>query len=59
MKIAKIDSIVIKVPFSFGAAKDGPAPTTGEKNTILLVKVETALASSAGATLSAMAAPRR
>ena len=41
MKIAKIDSIVIKVPFSFGAAKDGPAPTTGEKNTILLVKVET------------------
>ena len=41
MKIAKIDSIVIKEPFSFGAAKDGPAPTTGEKNTILLVKVET------------------
>jgi len=41
MKIAKIDSIVIRVPFSYGAAKGGPAPTTGEKNTILLVKVET------------------
>ncbi len=41
MKIAKIDSIVIKVPFAYGAAKGGPAPTTGEKNTILLVKVET------------------
>jgi L-alanine-DL-glutamate epimerase-like enolase superfamily enzyme len=41
MKIAKIDSILIKVPFTFGRAADGPAAHTGTTNNILLVKVET------------------
>jgi D-galactarolactone cycloisomerase len=41
MKIAKIDSIVVKVPFAFGKAPGGPAARTGATNNILLVKVET------------------
>jgi len=41
MKIAKIDSILVKVPFSFGAAPGGPPARTGATNNILLVKVET------------------
>jgi D-galactarolactone cycloisomerase len=40
MKIAKIDSILVKVPFSFGAAPGGPPAQTGTTNNILLVKVE-------------------
>jgi L-alanine-DL-glutamate epimerase-like enolase superfamily enzyme len=41
MKIAKVDSILVKVPFSFGAAPGGPPARTGATNNILLVKVET------------------
>ena len=41
MKIAKIDSVLVKVPFSFGAAPGGPPARTGATNNILLVKVET------------------
>ncbi len=41
MKIAKIDSIVVRVPFTFGKAPGGPAARTGATNNILLVKVET------------------
>jgi L-alanine-DL-glutamate epimerase-like enolase superfamily enzyme len=41
MKIAKIDSILVKVPFTFGRASSGPAARTGATNNILLVKVET------------------
>jgi D-galactarolactone cycloisomerase len=41
MKIAKIDSVVVKVPFAFGKAPGGPAARTGATNNILLVKVET------------------
>jgi D-galactarolactone cycloisomerase len=41
MKIAKVDSITVKVPFSYGAAPGGPPARTGATNNILLVKVET------------------
>ncbi len=41
MKIAKVDSVLIKVPFSFGAAPGGPPARTGPTNNVLLVKVET------------------
>src|SRR5947199_1757975 len=41
MKIAKLDSITVRVPFSFGAAPGGPAARTGPTNNIRLVKVQT------------------
>lgn len=41
MKIAKIDTISIKIPFTFGQAAGGVPARTGATNNILLVKVET------------------
>ncbi len=41
MKIASIDSISIKVPFSFGGGPSGHPVRTGTTNNILLVKVQT------------------
>jgi D-galactarolactone cycloisomerase len=41
MKIAKVDSVLVKVPFLFGAAPGGPPARTGPTNNVLLVKVET------------------
>src|SRR2546430_17695693 len=41
MKIARVDSVLVKVPFSYGAAPGGPPARTGPTNNILLVKVET------------------
>ncbi|MFM8534115.1 MAG: mandelate racemase/muconate lactonizing enzyme family protein [Acidimicrobiia bacterium] len=41
MKIAKIDTILVKVPFTFGQAADGVPARTGATNNILLLKVQT------------------
>lgn len=41
MKIAKIDTISVKVPFNYGQAAGGVAARTGATNNILLIKVET------------------
>lgn len=41
MKIAKVDSIAIKVPFTFGGAPTGYGGRNWTTNNILLVKVET------------------
>jgi D-galactarolactone cycloisomerase len=41
MKIAKVDSISVKVPFSFGGAPTGFGGRVWTTNNILLVKVET------------------